>query len=281
MGVCIKFASSTFGVFEIVAYRGLFGVVFVAVWVRWRGVSLRTTVAPMHAWRGVVGVVSLVTWFYAIGQLPLATAMTLNYMSSMWVAACVLGGWLLVRPRQLTWRQGPLLLTIGLGFTGVAMVLQPTLVAQQFWAGVSGLISGLFAALAYLQVAALSRAGEPETRTVFYFSITALATGVVGMLWVGVTPLWQSAAWWLLPIGLFAVLGQLCMTRAYASGATLVVANLQYFGIAFAALYGIVIFQDQLGVWGWSGMALIVASGMLATALRHRTVPQHPAKEYP
>ena len=126
----------------------------------------------------------------------------------------------------------------------------------------------------------LSKAGEPETRTVFYFSLGATLVGAVGMLLMGSSTLDGSHAWWLLPIGLLAVLGQLCMTRAYASGATLVVANLQYMGIVFAGIYSIVIFDDQLPLVGWLGMALIIASGITATMLRAKTIAKPPPEEH-
>ena len=280
MGVCIKYASADFHSYEIVGYRGLIGVVFIAALARVRGVSLRTHVPMMHAWRSVVGVTALVTWFYAISQLPLATAMTLNYMSSIWIAAFLLGGSFLLQRRLSPLReQGPLFITVLLGFGGVAMVLRPTFSEQQVMGGLSGLMSGLVSALAYLQVSALARAGEPESRTVFYFSVGATLAGLVGMAVFGASP-WSASALWLLPIGLLAVLGQLCMTRAYASGATLVVANLQYSGIAFAGLYSVVIFGDDLPWMGWAGMALIVASGVAATFLRERAVPKMPAEEH-
>jgi S-adenosylmethionine uptake transporter len=70
------------------------------------------------------------------------------------------------------------------------------------------------------------------------------------------------------------------MTRAYASGATMAVASLQYSGIVFAALYGIAIFGDRLPLSGWIGMALIIASGIAATVLRNRAVPNAPAEEH-
>ena len=66
--------------------------------------------------------------------------------------------------------------------------------------GLLGLLSGVVSALAYLQVSALSRAGEPETRTVFYFSFGATLVGAIGMFWSGLSP-WGPHAWWLLPIG--------------------------------------------------------------------------------
>jgi S-adenosylmethionine uptake transporter len=281
MGVCIKFASAHFNTFEIVGYRGAIGVAFLWFTTHARRVSLRTQVPMMHAWRSVVGVTALVTWFYAISQVPLATAMTLNYMSSVWIAAFLLGGSLLLQRAQAPLsQQGPLFLTVLVGFAGVALVLRPSFAQDQVLGGLSGLMSGLVSALAYLQVAALSRAGEPESRTVFYFSAGAALTGFVGMLVVGANAWSWPHALWLLPIGLLAVLGQLCMTRAYASGATLVVANLQYFGIAFAGLYSVAVFGDQLPLIGWVGMGLIVASGITATFLRERAVPKMPAEEH-
>ncbi len=277
MGVCIKFASSHFNNFELVFYRGLIGLVFMWVLTRARGVSLVTRVPSMHLWRSVVGVTALSTWFFAIGHLPLATAMTLNYMSSVWLATFVLGGALLLqRKGEAVRQQGPLVLTVLAGFGGVALMLRPTLANDQLFAGLVGLMSGIFSAFAYLQVSALAKVGEPETRTVFYFSVGATVVGAVGAVVTG----WSTWVWphalWLLPIGLLAVLGQLCMTRAYSSGATLVVANLQYTGIVFAAFYSIWIFQDHLPLLGWVGMALIVASGVVATLLRARAVPSLP-----
>ena len=127
MGVCIKFASVHFNSFEIVAYRGMVGVVFLIGFTRARGVSLRTTVPMMHLWRSVIGTISLTAWFYAIAVLPLATAMTLNYMSSVWIATFLLGGALLVQGRDAPVRQqAPLFLAVLAGFGGVAMLLRPT-----------------------------------------------------------------------------------------------------------------------------------------------------------
>ncbi|RJP72542.1 MAG: DMT family transporter [Comamonadaceae bacterium] len=281
MGVCIKFASAHFNSFEIVCYRGLVGVVFLIGMTRINGVSLRTRLPMMHVWRSIVGVISLTAWFYAIAALPLATAMTLNYMSSVWIATFLLGGALLVQGRNTPiLQQGPLFLTVLAGFGGVAMMLRPTLNDNQVLGALVGLLSGIFAAFAYLQVAALSRAGEPESRTVFYFSIGAVLAGALGMVFTGVSAWQWPSALWLLPIGLLAVLGQLCMTRAYSRGATMVVANLQYSGIVFAGLYGLVVFGDQLPLIGWLGMALIIVSGITATVLRTRAVPNAPAEEH-
>lgn len=292
MGVCVKFASAYFNSAELVFYRGLIGIVFLGALARTRGVYLRTAFPGMHAWRSTIGVASLGSWFYAIAHLPLATSMTLNYMSSVWIAAFLVGGallaWMPVPGRELSLQrpplQGTLVLTVLAGFGGVLLMLRPTLEGEQGFAAVVGLLSGLGAAFAYMQVMALSRIGEPETRTVFYF---AVGSAVAGGLATGVTGFsawdWGHARW-LVPVGVLASLGQLCMTRAYATakteGETLLVANLQYSGIVFAAIYSVVVFGDRIDAMGWAGMALIVASGIAATVLRQRTVPKAPAEEH-
>ena len=284
MGVCVKLASEHFNSAELVFWRGLIGIVFMWGLARARGVSLATQVPGMHAWRSVIGVVSLGAWFYAIAHLPLATAMTLNYMSSVWIAAFLVGGALLawnpLRKDSKPLTQGPLVLTVLTGFAGVVMMLRPTIEANQAFPGLIGLLSGIGAAFAYMQVMALAKAGEPEARTVFYFAVGTLIAGAVGMLLAGVSPWSWKAALWLLPLGVLASLGQLCMTRAYSSGATLVVANLQYSGIVFAAIYSLVLFGDRIPLIGWAGMALIVASGIAATVLRAHAAPDSPGEEH-
>lgn len=280
MAVGIKFASHDFSTSELILYRGIVSVIFMALLLRTHGISLKTPVPMMHAWRSLIGVLSLGSWFYAIANLPLATAMTLNYMSGVWVAAFVVGGALLYGRSE---RQGPLMAAVLASFVGVIMMLRPTLEQNQLFAGLVGLLSGLGAAIAYLQVAALGKVGEPEGRTVFYFSLATAGTGLIGTLFTGFAP-WLSVSWqslaWLVPIGLLASLGQWCMTRAYSRGATLLVANLQYSGIVFGAIYSLVLFGDSIPLIGWAGMLLILLSGVVATALRARLLPMTPAEEH-
>ncbi|MCE2856821.1 MAG: EamA/RhaT family transporter, partial [Comamonadaceae bacterium] len=72
-------------------------------------------------------------------------------------------------------------------------------------------------------------------------------------------------------------LGQWCMTRAYNDGATMVVANLQYSGIVFSALFGLFLFGDQIPWMGWSGIGIIILSGIAATALQERSLSKAPS----
>jgi drug/metabolite transporter (DMT)-like permease len=88
MGVFVKLGSAQFGAAELAFYRSL--VTFVAMLGllgarRGRG-TLRTRYFGMHLLRAVVGSVSLIGYFYAITELPLATAQTLNYTSPLFLA---------------------------------------------------------------------------------------------------------------------------------------------------------------------------------------------------
>jgi S-adenosylmethionine uptake transporter len=72
-------------------------------------------------------------------------------------------------------------------------------------------------------------------------------------------------------IGLCATLGQIFMTRAYRLGKLLVTANLQYTGIVFSSIWGILIWGDVLNWISWLGIAIILASGVIATFYNART----------
>ena len=280
MSMCVKFAATHFNTFELVCYRGAIGTIIMALLCQRKGVSLKTPVAKMHIYRSIVGVISLAAWFYAIAKLPLATAMTLNYMSGVWVAAFLVGSTIWLGSFKNATRQIPVALTVLAGFAGVVMTLRPTFEQNQMLAGLIGVASGMIAAMAYLQVAALGKVGEPVERTVFYFSLGAAVAGGLCMLLFGVSEWHWPAAVWLLPIGILAVLGQWCMTQAYTDGATIVVANLQYAGIVFSALFGLVLFGDQIPFIGWAGMCLIVLSGFAATALRDKSLVKVPTEDH-
>ncbi len=269
MGVCVKLASGMYSVSEIVMYRGIIGALSLAGLIALRGGTFRTTLPWHHAWRGAVGVTALWMWFWSIGKLPLATGMTLNYMAPIWIAAILFSvGWWR-RENSFEWG---LATAIAFGLLGVTMLLRPSFHADQWFAGVVGLASGLLSAFAYLQVRNLGQRGEPEYRVVFYFSVTGIIAGLVGTL-AGAAgtdaPLWSAHSGkgvvLLLVIGVSAVMAQMAMTRAYRLGNVLVTANLQYSGIVFSSAWGILIWGDALSWLGWAGIFTILVSGLAAT----------------
>lgn len=269
MGVCVKLASATYTTSELVMYRGIIGMVILFTIIRVQGGTLRTTMPLAHLWRGVIGVISLWLWFYAIGALPLATAMTLNYMAPIWIAVWLFAhGWWHAKNR-IEW---PLIVAVGMSFVGVTLLLRPAFEANQLFDALVALSSSVLSAMAYLQVRKLGLAGEPESRVVFYFAATNLVAGLFGnILQAGGGPVvWHPlntahGFFLLLGMGLCATAAQVAMTRAYRLGSTLVVANLQYTGIVFSSAWGVLVFGDVFDWHSWLGIGIILASGVAAT----------------
>ncbi|HEY0060688.1 MAG TPA: DMT family transporter [Telluria sp.] len=277
MGAGVKLASTMYSTSEIVMYRGLVGTVMLLILVRAQRGTLRTAFAGAHLWRAAVGVVSLWLWFYAISKLPLATAVTLNYLAPIWMALFLLSlGWWKSK-NHVEW---PLILAIGMSFAGVTLVLQPAVASNQWLGGVVGIMSSVLSALAYLQVRNLGQMGEPEYRVVFYFSLMTVCAGAFGVVLEGRpagVPLFTPHTWYggalLLGVGLSATMAQMAMTRAYRVGKVLVVANLQYTGIIFSSLWGMLLWNDKFDWKVWLGMAVILASGVAATFYNTKPTP--------
>jgi S-adenosylmethionine uptake transporter len=269
MGVCVKLASVEFSTSELVLYRGVVGVIALGTIIKLSGETFRTSMPGAHLWRGIIGVISLWLWYYSIGQLPLATAMTLNYMSPIWIAVWLFAmGWWHAK-NDIKW---PLLLAVGMSFIGVTLLLRPAFHANQLTPALIALGSSVITATAYMQVRKMGLAGEPENRVVFYFTVMNLAAGIVGVLITGGSdgPQFHPITTWrsgllLLAIGVCATSAQIAMTRAYRLGNTLVVANLQYTGIVFSSVWGVFIFGDVFDWHSWAGIGIILASGMAAT----------------
>ena len=263
MGVSVKFGADLFPTAELTFYRGLAGVLIMAALMRARRTPWRTPHLRLQLSRAVAGSIALGCYFFAISILPLATAVTLNYTSPLFVAL-MLALWFGERLRPLA------IFAVALGFVGVVVLLRPTLAADQWHGALAGLGTGLVASLAYIHVRELGRAGEPETRTVFYFSLVT-TLGAAPFVLFGEGFHWPDArgALVLAGVGLFGSGAQLAMTRAYRYGATIVAANLAYSTVVFASLFGVLLWGEHLDGAALAGIGLIVASGIAVSLARH------------
>lgn len=258
MGACVKMASDhDASLPQIVLFRGLPSVLLLWFWALSTRRPLRPKSWRLHILRNVTGVSSMWMGFFAITILPLATAVSLNYTSPLFIA-----GWMLVR----SWQQRDAVRTVAvvMGFIGVVTILRPSIGADHVLGAMIGLASGACGAAAMMQVRSLGRIGEPEWRTVLIFSCFVCVTGMAGLLVDGWPPL--SLKGWLsiIGVGLFGLVGQLAVTRAFGLGSALLTAALQYTTIVFAALISIIFWGDVPDWFAWGGMALIIASGMLS-----------------
>lgn len=272
MGALVKVGAQKFSSAELVFYRSIFGLLVIWVYIAVNKLPLATPVMFKQMSRAVVGFASLVLFFYAIVHLPLATAITLNYTSPLFLAVFTP---FLLHEKPKKW----LFTALIIGFLGISLLLKPTITSADWLAGSLGLLSGIGAALAYVHVKQLGKANEPDWRTVFYFT---LVSTIGAGLWMLFAPQlifsstfdtihfdnfhaigWQDL-YVLLGLGFSATIAQLAMTRAYRTGDTLVVASLAYLTVVLASLFGVIWWQEHLSLDAYIAIGLIILSGIVS-----------------
>jgi len=274
MSAAIKFGFAHYGLFELVFWRNVLGAVAIAGWAVATGRRVATPHWPLHLRRSVAGATAMVLWFVALAHLPLPTAATLGNTSALFAAVAVaVAARMRGEPRD--GRRGRLYAAAACGFAGVMLALRPTMDGASLAGFAAGLGSGLLATIVYFEMRSLGRVGEPSWRVVFWFSAVSSAAGLAGVAATGGFSAHSAAGvGWLGAIAGLALIGQMCMTRAFAGPATLMAANLQYTNIGFAAVLGALMFGDVLSLREGLGIATIVAAGVYATWVASRGVPE-------
>ena len=260
MSSLVKLGSADFTSSELVFYRSFFGLLVVYAMLRRSKIPLATPHWRGHLWRGLSGTVAMMLFFYCITVLPLATAITLNYTSSLFLSLLTV---LVLKDKF----HAPLTSALIVGFLGIVLLLHPTLERNQLLPGLLGLISGMLAGVALLNVRQLGVLGESGIRVVFYFNLIATLISGVWMFTDTIHTVTLNDLPLLIAIGAAATFAQLFMTRAYRTGHTLVVGSLAYSTIVFSALFGLLFWSEMLSVSAWLGIALVIASGMLSLRL--------------
>lgn len=238
--------------------RGLPSVLLIFVWAILTKHSLRPKSFKLHFLRNLFGSTALILVFYCYSVLPLGTAATLNYTSSIFI-----GLWVFIKADEGK-RDWFRFLTCLLGFVSVLMVLRPSIHDDQYVAVFLGLCSGVCAAVAMMQLRSLGRLGESTWLTVFYFSAVVTVIGAVSLEWSAVSSVSAQAWVALLAVGLSGMVGQLCITKAYGAGSPILSAVLQYLTIVFAVLMGVLFWEDVPDVLVWLGIAGVIAAGGLS-----------------
>ena len=274
MGALVKVGAHKFSSAELVFYRSLFGLVAIWLTIHAKGLPLATPHLGKQTARAVVGFVSLALFFYAIAHLPLATAITLNYTSPLFLAV-IMPFLFHEKPKKIVF------FALAIGFIGVAILLKPTFTQQDVLAGSVGLLSGAGAAWAYAHVKQLGQLQEPDWRTVFYFTLISTVGAGLWMLFDSFYGTgWQSLAWQdltvLIGLGVSATIAQLAMTRAYRTGDTLVVASLAYVTVIIASIFGVIWWQEHLNSDAYIAISLIILSGIISIRGTQAITPKQP-----
>ncbi|GGK02482.1 membrane protein [Luteimonas terricola] len=260
MAVTIRLASADLSTYQIAFFRNFFGLLFLLPFLfrgSWR--LPRTKQLPRYVLRCAIGVGSMLCGFWALGNLPMAQAVSLSYAAPLFAtvaAVFILGE--TVRLRRWS--------AVVIGLVGVLVIVRPG--STDFSLGTLVALSGaLLSALVAIQIKQLSRVDAADT-IVFYTYVFWVPMSLVPALFAWEWP--QGITWlWLLLLGAFGTGGQLLWTRALKIGEVSALQPISFVQLPLVALAAWLLFGEEPTRWTLLGAGIIlVANAYIA----HREV---------
>ena len=267
MGAFAKLASESMSSLEVVFFRNIAGVIIVGAAVLKKPMSHPGGKPFLLFFRGFMGFVALLAFFYNIAHIPLGDAMTYSKTSPIFTAVFA---WLFLH-EKLSYKGW---IAVFIGFLGILFITQPSGVGFSKY-DLLGIFSGVGAALAYTSVRELKR--YYDTRAIV---LSFMLTGTIGpvvlfllspylhipeldfMFAKFVMP--KGIVWfYLLAIGLLATLSQILMTKAYGETKAGIVGAVSYTNILFSVIVGLFLGDAFPSLTTTFGIILIVFAGVM------------------
>jgi drug/metabolite transporter (DMT)-like permease len=238
---------------EIVFFRSLISFVMSFVYLKSMGIPVMGNNKKLLVMRGAVGAVALTMYFYTLQNIPLGSAVTMQFLSPIFTS--ILGVFIVkekVHPKQ--W------IFYIMAFAGLIIIqgFDPRISLNMFAIGIG---ASILAGLAYNIIRKINKTEHPLV-IVFYFPlVTTPLTGLYSAFnWT--MPVGEE---WLilLAIGVLTQFAQYFMTMSYQLEDLSKVASLKYLTIVYALGYGYVFFDETYNWIVFSGIALILAGVVL------------------
>ncbi len=250
---CVRYLSDQLDVYTISFFRNLFGLVAVLPLVLKNGInSLQTQKLPLHALRGVTGILAMLLWFSALANVEIATATALSFTAALFTTLAAV----IFLKERLRLRR---ILAIVVGFAGVLIVLRPAgdsfnltallvLGSTMFWGTNIVIVKTLSATDRIASIVAWSG-----------IMLTLLSLPLV--IAFGAWPDTNQMVW-LLVIGGFGTIGHLCITAALGLAESSAVMSLDFLRLIWSVIIGVWFFADAIDVWTLVGAGIIFGSGL-------------------
>jgi S-adenosylmethionine uptake transporter len=253
MNVIVREAAKELHPFEITFFRCLFGFAVLLPWIVKMGPSvLKTRKKLYYTLRGSVSLVSMLSWFYGVTLVPLATATALNFTSPLFStlgAALMLGE--SVRLRRWS--------ALVVGFLGVIVILRPGAGSIDFYALLI-VFSAMTGGMNVVTVKFLARTESP-TSIVTYLMLFLTPLSLIPALFVWQWPSLVAIAWLML-LGGLGTISHLTMVRGYGLVDASACAPFEFLRLPFAAFLGYALFSEVTDLWTWLGATAIAASAI-------------------
>jgi len=213
--------------------------------------------------RGLTGTAALVMYFYTLQHMPLASAVTIQFMSPIFTII-ISGIFLKERATPLQW------LFFLVAFGGVVMVkgFDPRVTVPELLIGIT---AAVFSAMAYNFIRKLKDFDHPLV-VVFYFPLVTVPLVGSYSVFHWVAP--QAWEWLILIlIGLAVTAAQIFMTRAYQSDRASNISIFNYLGTVYAIVIGLTLFDETISLLGYAGFVLIIIGVVLSNHFRVNDQP--------
>lgn len=267
LGFCVHGAADHADTGQIVFLRASLSIPWLLLWASMRVpvADWRPRAPSKHLVRGLMGGLSMVLNFYALGQLPVTHAQALSYLApvlSIPAAVILLGERLSTRT----------VFAVALGFAGMVAMLYTSVARPDWgWGELSGMVAGITSAgvmaLVRVQIKAMT-ATETVMSIALTFAFVTSGIGAVAVLltgWTAMTPvLWA----WMGGAGLLGAATHITATEAVSRAPVSTLAPFDYAGLVFAVVLDFLIFAHLPGGWGWVGIGLIAAAGLMTAWTR-------------
>lgn len=238
---------------EIILFRSVFSLVITFLALRRQAIPVFGKNKKLLILRGMAGSIGLIGFFYTLQTIPLASAVTINYLGPIFTT--ILGIFIVkekVKSRQF--------LYFGLSFAGVMVIegFDPRI--GMFDLGV-GLVAAMAMGLAYNIIRKLNTTEHPLV-IMFYFPFITIPVATVASYFVWVDPVgWDWLI--LLAVGLLTQFAQYYMTLAYQNAQLSKIASLSYLGIFYALFFGFFVFGETYSLVVFLGMILVLIGVVL------------------
>ena len=251
MHALVRHLSGNLHPFEVAFFRSIFGLVAIAP-LMWRvGPSVLVSRNPgLLAVRGLVGGLSLMTWFYGLSITPIATATALRFTSAIFAS---IGAAIFLRERMRLRRWTAVLL----GFAGVLIIVRPGLALFDPGSMVIVLAAILWG-VGIVLVKTIARTDETVT-IVAWTAMWLIMVTAIPVWFVWTAPTWTQLAWLLL-IGILGTVGTFAWTQALKTADASLVIPADFIRLVWAGAIGFVAFGEIPDRWMWIGAALIIGS---------------------
>lgn len=268
MDALLKLFAAHYPPLQVGALRAMASLPFVLIPLMWQGrlADLKIRRLGLHLLRGLLGVVMLATFVYALAAAPLASVYSI-YMAAPLLIAALAALWLGERADSGRW------LAIIVGLIGVFVILQPRPDGLPLWAGIAATVSALCYALTVILARVLTRS---ENSPSMVFSFLLIVTVVAGALalpdWIAIRP----SDWGLIAAtGGLGAIGQHYITEAFRHAEAAVVAPIEYTALLWGLGIDWIFWQVLPDGIMLSGAGIIIAAGVYV-ALRERAAAAAP-----